>query len=73
MLCVCESVERVNQFLKGVGKFWLKQFLIKIQFSRAILSGNFSMFESLKRGVYVYYDSKSSLVIKISFVKYKVF
>ena len=31
MLCVCESVERVNQFLKGVGKVWLKQFLIKIQ------------------------------------------
>ena len=23
-LCVCEPVERVNQFLKGVGKVWLK-------------------------------------------------
>ena len=22
--CVCESAERVNQFLKGVGKVWLK-------------------------------------------------
>ena len=51
VLCVCQSAERVNQFLKGVGKVWLKSFLIKIQFSRAILSGNLSMFESLKRGV----------------------
>ena len=24
VLCVCESAERVNQFLKGVGKVWLK-------------------------------------------------
>ena len=50
MLYVCESVDRVNQFLKGVGKVWFKYFLIKTKFSKAILSGNFSMFESLKRG-----------------------
>ena len=50
VLCVRESVERVNQFLKGVGKIWLNYFLKKIQFSRAILSENFSIFESLKRG-----------------------
>ena len=43
-----------------------------MQFVRAILSGNFSMFESLG-GLYVYYDSKSTLAVEISFVKYKVF
>ena len=43
VLCVCKSVERVNQFLKGVGNVWLKQFLIKTQFSRATLSGNFCL------------------------------
>ena len=34
VLCVCESAERVNQFLKGVGKDWLKQFLMETQFPK---------------------------------------
>ena len=74
VLCVCESVDTVNQFLKGVGRIWLKYFLIKVQFSRVILSGVFSMFDSLKRGAaYVFCVSKSTLAVEVSFVKYKVF
>ena len=55
VLCVCHYVERVNQFLKGVGKVSLKWYFIKIQFPRAILSENFSMSEPLRRwAVYVF-------------------
>ena len=73
VLCACESVERVKQFLKCVGKVWLNYFLIKIQLSSAILSGIWVCFNPWKEGLYVHYDPKSTLAVKIYFAKFKVF
>ena len=70
VLCVCESVERVIQFSKGVGKVGSKSFLIKIQFPKAILSENFGMFESLKRGTVYVLQFKKYISLRGFFCKF---
>ena len=42
LLCVCEAVARVDQFLKVLGKDWLK-------YLQVTLSGSFKKFKFLKR------------------------
>ena len=67
VLCTCESVERVNQFWKNVGK-------VETILNKEVFYKEISVCLNLwKEGLYVYYDSESTLTVKISFVKYKVF
>ena len=49
LVCVCEAVAGVKQFLKVLGKDWLKYLQIRKQFSRVTKSGRFKMFKFLKR------------------------
>ena len=49
VLCVCEAVARVKQFLKVLGKDWLKYLQIRKQFSRVTKSGRFKTFKFLNR------------------------
>ena len=57
VLQVWKSDERLNQFLKIVGRHLLKYLLIKRQFSRVILSGNFRMLSSLNKVLQNTYDN----------------
>ena len=50
VLQVWKSNERVNQFLKIVGRHLLKYLFMKRQFSRTLLSGSFRMLSSLNKG-----------------------
>ena len=49
VLCVCKAVAGVKQFLKVLGKDWLKYLQIRKQFSRVTKSGRFKTFKFLKR------------------------
>ena len=49
VLFVCEAVANVNQFLKVLGKYWLKYLQTSMKFARVTLSGSFKMFKFLKR------------------------
>ena len=48
-ICVCDAVARVNQFLKILGKDWLKYLQIRVHFFKETLTRSFKMFILLKR------------------------